>query len=65
MMLELSASRLDQRMDQLIDAIEHSELIKAVDLVRGMTGASERQAVELVLTMAESFADAEATGLFT
>ncbi len=49
--------------DEVMEAIMCGDMVKAVELVRGATGATEKHAVEVVLTLAEGWNDAKERGL--
>jgi len=62
-MVETGNEKLENYVDQVIEAISRDDMVKAVELVRGATGVSEKYAIEMVLTLAEGWQDAEERGL--
>ncbi len=61
-MVETGREGLERYTDRVIEAIKNEDMVKAVDLVRGATGASEEHAIEVVLTLAEGWQDAVMAG---
>ena len=53
----------EQRIDQVIQALEHDDLELAAQLVRTATGATLKQAREIALTLLEGMEDAVSRGL--